>query len=579
MSAFRRLLATCVLALLAASHAVAAMPAAPALVPAPVAAPAPVVVVDDGFRELALGAELEALEDPTGAMTLDAVRAAGGFRRVPASGLKIGFSESAWWVRVTLRNAVGAGGGPRALVLREAYPLMDDITLHAPTAGGGWRVVRTGDRHDFATREYAHRDFLFDIELPPGATQTYYLRFASDGPMDITLALYEPRALAQALGGEQLLYGAFFGGFLVLVLYNFFLSLVVRDRAFYWYLAYAASFGLYFLVFNGLSFQYLWPRSPAWANQSVLVLVALTVLLGLQFTRRFLDSPSTAPRIDRGVVLVQWVAIAALAGAFVLPYSMMILVLSALTAVGALAILALGVRALRQGFRPARWFLLAWALLLLGVLLANLKNVGLLPHNLLTQSGFQIGALCEMVLLSLALASRVGELQRQSRTDALTKVYNRRFFDERVAFELERAQRTLQPVSLLVADIDHFKKFNDTFGHARGDEVLKTVARALLDGVRSQDIVCRYGGEEFALILPGMGGIEAHAVAEDLRRAVARERGPTGEPVTISVGVATSADAGVAEVTDLFHAADEALYQAKHAGRNRVVRAGVAAAT
>jgi diguanylate cyclase (GGDEF)-like protein len=183
-----------------------------------------------------------------------------------------------------------------------------------------------------------------------------------------------------------------------------------------------------------------------------------------------------------------------------------------------------------------------------------------------------------MVLLSLALASRVGELQRQSRTDALTKVYNRRFFDERVAFELERAQRTLQPVSLLVADIDHFKKFNDTFGHARGDEVLKTVARALLDGVRSQDIVCRYGGEEFALILPGMGGIEAHAVAEDLRRAVARERGPTGEPVTISVGVATSADAGVAEVTDLFHAADEALYQAKHAGRNRVVRAGAAAA-
>jgi diguanylate cyclase (GGDEF)-like protein len=571
MSAFRRLLATCVLALLAASHVVAAA--------------APVVVVDEEFRELALGAELEALEDTTGAMTLEAVRAAGaagGFQRVPASGLKIGFSESAWWVRVTLRNAAAAGdgGGTRALVLREAYPLMDDITLHAPDAqGGGWRVVRTGDRHDFATRDYAHRDFLFDVELPPGATQTYYLRFASDGPMDITLALYEPRALAQALGTEQLLYGAFFGGFLVLVLYNFFLSLVVRDRAFYWYLAYAASFGLYFLVFNGLSFQYLWPRSPAWANQSVLVLVALTVLLGLQFTRRFLDSPSTAPRIDRAVVLVQRVAIAALAGAFVLPYSVMILVLSALTAVGAIAILALGVRALRQGFRPARWFLLAWALLLLGVLLANLKNVGLLPHNLLTQSGFQIGALCEMVLLSLALASRVGELQRQSRTDALTKVYNRRFFDERVAFELERAQRTQQPVSLLVADIDHFKKFNDAFGHARGDEVLKTVARALLDGVRTQDIVCRYGGEEFALILPGMGGIEAHAVAEDLRRAVARERGPTGEPVTISVGLATSADPGIAEVTDLFHAADEALYRAKHAGRNRVVRAAPPTAT
>jgi len=206
------------------------------------------------------------------------------------------------------------------------------------------------------------------------------------------------------------------------------------------------------------------------------------------------------------------------------------------------------------------------------VMMNMLKNFGLLPHNMLTQNGLQIGSLCEMVLLSLALASRVSEMQRQSRTDALTKLFNRRFFDERVAFEFERALRYKHPISLLVADIDHFKQFNDKHGHSRGDEVLRAVAKQLLEGVRDQDIVCRYGGEEFALILPGTNGEQAMAVAEALRYAVEQGTGQGGGPLTISVGVASPDDCELADVGALFRAADAALYEAKAAGRNRVVR-------
>ena len=148
-------------------------------------------------------------------------------------------------------------------------------------------------------------------------------------------------------------------------------------------------------------------------------------------------------------------------------------------------ILAMGVLGLVKGYRPARYFMIAWSVLLVGVLINMLKAFGVLPHNGLTQNGLQVGSLMEMVLLSLALASRVNEMQRQSRTDALTKLSNRRFFDERVAFEFERAQRNRLPISLLVADIDHFKQFNDRFGHTRGDEVLKTVARQLLGQIRN----------------------------------------------------------------------------------------------
>jgi diguanylate cyclase (GGDEF)-like protein len=552
------------------SGARAAVPMAGSSPAGPARAPGPAIVVDASLRELALAPQLEILEDPTGVLALPAVQASAGFRPVPADGLKIGFSRSAWWVRLTLRNAEARD---RELVLREAYPLMDSITLHAPRADGAWKVVRTGDRLPFASREVAHRDFLFALDLPAGATRTYYLRFASSGPMDIALALYEPRALLGVLGTEQLAYGAYFGGFLVLVLYNFFICLVVRDRVFFWYLAYAVSYGLYFAVFNGLSFQYFWPESPVWANQSLLVLLSSTLVFGMHFTRRFLDTRLTAPRLDRFAMLLQLLGLAALAGAFFLPYSVLIQPLALLTVVVTGLIITLGTLGLVKGYKPARYFMLAWALLLAGVVMNMLKNFGVLPHNILTQNGFQVGSLCEMVLLSLALASRVSEMQRQSRTDALTKVYNRRFFDERVAFEFERAQRSALPISLLVADIDHFKKYNDTFGHARGDEVLKAVARALLEGVRSQDTVCRYGGEEFALILPGTGAHDAAAVGEALRQAVADAKSAVGGLVTISVGVASTDGGEMASVADLFHAADTALYEAKAAGRNRVVRA------
>ncbi len=155
--------------------------------------------------------------------------------------------------------------------------------------------------------------------------------------------------------------------------------------------------------------------------------------------------------------------------------------------------------------------------------------------------------------------------------DGLTGVYNRRFFESRMLEEIERAQRHGHPLSVLMVDIDGFKKLNDEFGHLLGDEVLKQVSRMFLNQTRKSDVVCRYGGDELALLLPESTGASAITVAEKLRRAVSEWDFPgVPRPVTLSIGVAEFPAHG-GNRDELIRSADGALYSAKQAGRNRCV--------
>jgi diguanylate cyclase (GGDEF)-like protein/PAS domain S-box-containing protein len=160
------------------------------------------------------------------------------------------------------------------------------------------------------------------------------------------------------------------------------------------------------------------------------------------------------------------------------------------------------------------------------------------------------------------------ELRRLSTTDGLTGLYNRRFLDQTLSTEFVRAQRTKAPLSVIMFDVDHFKRFNDTHGHDQGDRVLQAVAQALRDALRKYDLPCRYGGEEFLAILPNTAGAGALAVAERLRRDI-DDMVVDGLQVTISLGVATWPELEVASSEQLVERADQALYLSKEAGRNR----------
>jgi len=336
------------------------------------------------------------------------------------------------------------------------------------------------------------------------------------------------------------------------------------------------------------------PLRPAALESLVLRLILLAALAGFAVLVRRVGSRDEAwPRqraLDFGltVFLAAWSAVLTglgqRAGAGLTVYLIVVFSLAAfvyqdgprsLLVYGlSLTLLALGLLRYQPETR------LAWAHLMSGTLAALLA---LLITRLLYVTrlrDFAAGGLTERQQRELEEANqRLGEanvmLKRLSFIDALTEIPNRRYFDEFLAQEWGRAARDDQALSLILIDIDHFKKFNDAYGHQAGDECLKWVAAFLATVARRPgDLVARYGGEEFAVVLPGAGLRGAVKMAEKMRLAVAgmkieHSASPLGR-VTISLGLASRPRGVRGEPEQLIEAADKALYRAKAGGRNRV---------
>ena len=192
--------------------------------------------------------------------------------------------------------------------------------------------------------------------------------------------------------------------------------------------------------------------------------------------------------------------------------------------------------------------------------------------------------LATIVAICLENATNLERLKRVGLTDSLTGVNNRRFFDQRLIEETARAQRTNEPLACLFMDVDHFKAVNDQHGHQLGDQVLREIAGLIREQLRASDVLGRYGGEEFSALLVNANSESAMEIAERIRSVIEKQSFSTSEDqlmsVTISIGVATlsteSADIESEKLSeDLVERADQAVYRAKHDGRNMVVLADV----
>ncbi len=370
---------------------------------------------------VALGAHVEILEDPGGRLALEDVvgpQHAGRFSRNPSQSINFGYTESAWWLRFSLPGGLPAG---EDLLLELAFPSVDRIEFYLPESPFGetpryWKRI-AGDDYPWAAREVKHRNHVFRFGVPqqPGE-HTYYLRLASHTVLTAPLALWRPEAFAERDRDVQLLLGLFYGLAVALVLYNLMLYVAVRDRTYLYYVGYAASFGLFLFGYDGLAFQYLWPESPWWANHASATALSFALALGAQFTRSFLDVRRIAPRVDKvflAVIATGGVLAFCSATGWFLSYGAVLRTISVLGFALAVLFTTIAVRALLGGYRPARFFLLAWAGMLGFILIGALRNFALVPTNLVTIYGLHFGFALDVLLLSFALGDRINILRRE----------------------------------------------------------------------------------------------------------------------------------------------------------------------
>ena len=543
----------------------------------------------------------------------------GKFAPVPAGKTAFGFQPGAFWFHATIDNR---NATQPYWMLVQSFALLDRIDVYVRYADG--RIVHQagGDRLPFDSRSIAYRHPNFRIDLPQGEPVELLVRTQSESSMQVPLDLYTPQAFTSLSRDAQFVMGLYYGILIALFVYNLVLWITLRDRNYFWYLFHITAFGLVLFTLNGYSFEYFWPKNPWLANVAVPASICLAMIGMQQFARAFLEMPTRFPRGNKVSIGFIVVCFALGVASLWIPYSIATPWATRSVIVGVLWVVAAAIVGVRRGYMPARLFLLAWALFLSGTAMIAALAFGILPKNILTEYGVQIGSAMEMLLLSIALSHRYAALRNEneriaaeanqrrerkvaqrtqevrstlmqledahrrlrdsSRRDGLTGLYNRTHFHETFEALLREGREQRQPVSLLMIDLDHFKSINDRYGHLVGDDCLRWAAQRIGQALRTQEgsLLARFGGEEFVVVLPGhdLGG--AVAVAESLRKRLVEDTCPSGEHqlrVSASIGVHT-VDAGMEVDSDVvLSVADQALYAAKANGRD-CVRTSITAA-
>ena len=586
----------------------------------------------DGPGRLEVGSRMGVLVDSSRAVGLEQARTqADGWQPITRQSPNFGFTEDSYWFRFQLFNR-----DTKTLTrfIELPIPFLDDVRLYHFVGNTLLDQYSLGDEQPFAQRAVRHRNFIMPVQLAPG-NNAIYLRLASAGTIEAPLRIWDPVQFHAASNDENLAQGAVIGILLIMVVYNLFVWVSTRDINYLYYICFVASYLLFHLTLTGYSFAYVWPNAVRWNSFAISTFAASSAVFTCLFTDSFLKLRSFS-RPAFYLVRVMMVCSAALfALSFVLPYAWTIRVAAAITLPITITALFLGYWRWWKGARFARFYCLAWTAILIGIAVLNASKFGWVPTNIWTENASQIGIVMLVTLLSFTLADRINNdrtlrlnaqavalgharkarssqaaliqakeqanreleqrvlsrtndlnaamaqlsqvnarLQLLSTTDGLTQIGNRAYFDGAALTELRRAERQQAAVSIILLDIDHFKRINDTFGHPAGDACLRALADMLRPRIdRAGDILARYGGEEFIVALTGVDLSGSVALAEELRKATDRLRVEfEGKPLrfTASFGVVSVVPQTALSLEDLVSAADRALYDAKRNGRNCV---------
>ena len=580
----------------------------------PVAAGAqPGVELDTATQRLSLGGQWSYLADASRRLTLGDVRQAdraGSFLGTTGATANLGSGEVAYWLHLRLVNQ---GGLSNQWILEFPYTLLGAIDVFLVYSDGRVSEQRGGGRRPFHYRALPHRTPNFLLPIAADQSVDLYVRLETAGIVFAEAAIWRPSAFHEYAENEQMGTGLLLGLLAAFCLYALANAVVARDRGYLFCALWVMSLVLSGMALYGVSAQYLWPEHPELNEVAVPLFAGIAGFLFVLLARSALDIDRKKFVLDlvgRGLLLAFALQTVLVSMSTVVASSLALLLLPA-------AIVYMMVAAalrVREGMASANWFQLASFALLLGNFLLLAMLLGIWPIHVLAAAGPVLGSAAGALLIAIGLADhnrrtlqqRLVTLRREKDSideeirkrsndlretieslesanrglrksnivDPLTGIRNRRYFEERLQAEWDRALRGENWLAVILLDLDHFKRINDTFGHPAGDACLVSAAHAISDAIRrAGDRVTRFGGEEFAIVLPATDPFGAARIGETLRKTIAElEVSANGSwlRLTTSVGVAALRPKLDLRPEMLVELADQALYRAKQQGRNRM---------
>ncbi|SHE89497.1 diguanylate cyclase (GGDEF) domain-containing protein [Microbulbifer donghaiensis] len=500
----------------------------------------------------------------------------GAFQRQERTAAGFGIASPPVWMHLALVNP---SDRPLTYQLLLGQPWLDQLDVRLVRAGQLKQHWRSGDMVPGAQFLLPAMGYVFPVELMPGRTELF-VRAQTAESFLLPVSLLTAEDFERTSRGFRYRYGVFYGFLLAFIFYNLILFAGLWERSHLYYALYVLSFMALSLVYTGHGFRWWWSGQVGFQQYALFAAMVLYACAGLLFAVRFLQLDQLTPRVSMSIRRLSLLALAAMA-LFITARQLYAAVYLAygLFTVFTLAMVVLGVFAYRRARSRGIYFLPAVLCSMLGLGIGLLTAFGLLASNVWTTSAVEIGLILEAVLLSLALGNHMRNQSRArqkaehlARIDSLTGLLNRRAFLADAAPLWSTAVRHGRPMSVLLLDIDFFKQVNDQFGHDSGDRILQDMAKLLLGNCREGDILARWGGEEFVLLLPETGLGQATALGERIRRDVEGRRilaDWLGMPLTVSLGAAQLQAEN--SLSDLVCAADGRLYEAKRGGRNQIV--------
>tara|TARA_Y100001934_G_scaffold282146_1_gene394638 strand:- start:2641 stop:4473 length:1833 start_codon:yes stop_codon:yes gene_type:complete len=537
------------------------------------------------------------------------------FEKVREYPPQFGYTDAAVWLTFRYSNPGDA------VWLSVNYPMLDDVQVFILDEHQNLLTAYPlGDRLSFVERVLLRPEFT--VPLPTSALPgSVYLRVQSGSSLEVPMTISEDTVLRQTMENSAWVQGLFFGAVVMLGLYHALIFLSSGDRSYLYFSGLSLAMALIQATLWGRSYQFLWPESPAWNDIAVSTLINTSSVFGALYIAKVVKICESHRWINLAAMALAATSTVMAFLSLLLPYAEVIYPTLLLSMMTFLTCATMVIVRMRRGYPPAFAVFVAGLMYTLGSASYILGKLGVFNNSLLLDNALALGQLLQVLLFAFALSVRMAmdkelreraqrdtahaqamlletereqnmrldqevkartrelreanaRLEKISTTDSLTGLYNRRHFDEVLEREYDRGAREGKSLSLIMLDLDYFKKLNDSQGHAFGDEALRQTALRIQDVLnRPADMAFRYGGEEFVILLPDTEASAAHILARQVWTAMRSEPVVMKEQtvkLTISIGIASMLPDNESSYYSLLKRADEKLYQAKNEGRDRI---------